>query len=105
MPKIIYKLAGSSNTNKVKSWSATSFDYSSQAWRKTREYWLQSHPLCAHCEEKGKIIAAKIVDHKIPIRFGGDAWDESNFQSLCENCHNKKTASEKNYKPKKIEIY
>jgi hypothetical protein len=38
---------------------------------------------------------ANVVDHIIPHR--GDMelfWDESNWQSMCEPCHNRKTASE-----------
>lgn len=31
------------------------------------------------------------VDHKVAIVNGGDMWDENNLQTLCENCHKKKT--------------
>jgi 5-methylcytosine-specific restriction protein A len=52
-----------------------------------------NHPLCVECERVGKLIAATIVDHIIshkgdPILF----WDESNWQALCRQCHNRKTA-------------
>ena len=31
------------------------------------------------------------VDHIVAICNGGDAWDESNLQVLCIDCHRKKT--------------
>lgn len=103
MPRIRFKLVGTSNPSK--SWNATDFDYSSRAWRRTRLAWIQSNPICVHCEAMGLITPAKIVDHIRPIRFGGDAWDSSNFQSLCENCHNKKTNDESKMKVKLEDRY
>lgn len=49
--------------------------------------------LCQMCLSKGKYIPAKIVDHIIPKKHGGTD-DPSNLQSLCETCHNTKTAME-----------
>lgn len=31
------------------------------------------------------------VDHIMPIALGGDEWDMKNLQTLCEECHKKKT--------------
>jgi 5-methylcytosine-specific restriction endonuclease McrA len=31
------------------------------------------------------------VDHKIAVALGGDMWDESNLQPLCNICHKSKT--------------
>jgi 5-methylcytosine-specific restriction endonuclease McrA len=43
----------------------------------------------------GTIRAAKVVDHIKPHKGDHDLfWDEVNWQSLCEPCHNKKTARE-----------
>ena len=59
-----------------------------------RARFLRGHPLCAECMKQGKLTPATVVDHIIPHR--GDKklfWDESNWQPLCESCHNHKTGS------------
>jgi 5-methylcytosine-specific restriction protein A len=63
-------------------------------WRKCRELFLSQYPLCVACERAGKVVAATDVDHIKPHR--GDEvvfWDSMNWQSLCRECHNAKTAS------------
>jgi 5-methylcytosine-specific restriction endonuclease McrA len=52
------------------------------------------HPLCAECEKHGRIESGHIVDHVIPILQGGALFDECNCQTLCQTCHNRKTAME-----------
>lgn len=62
-------------------------------WRKYREGYLRSHPLCRPCEAKGRLISATIVDHIRDHR--GDMalfWDASNHQPMCKCCHDAKTA-------------
>ena len=63
------------------------YDY---RWQKARERYLREHPLCVgECKEQGRVSAARNVDHTIPHR--GDLelfWDESNWQGLCDHCHN-----------------
>ncbi|MGM9590559.1 MAG: HNH endonuclease signature motif containing protein, partial [Faecousia sp.] len=42
----------------------------------------------------GRLTPATVVDHIIPHR--GDRklfWDESNWQPLCKDCHNRKTGT------------
>jgi len=59
-----------------------------------RARWLEQHPLCVECEKEGRVTAADVVDHRIPLWKGG-ADDESNFQSLCQTPHHDaKTARE-----------
>ena len=73
--------------------NAASRGYGSQ-WRTARARFLRNHPLCAACMKQGKLIPATVVDHIIPHR--GDKklfWDESNWQPLCESCHNHKTGN------------
>lgn len=73
--------------------NAASRGYGSQ-WRTARTRFLRIHPLCAECMKQGKLTPATVVDHIIPHR--GDKklfWDESNWQALCESCHNHKTGS------------
>jgi len=41
------------------------------------------------------VTAALVVDHIQPHKGNDDLfWDASNWQSLCEACHNLKTATE-----------
>lgn len=74
--------------------SSTRRGYDSR-WRKAREGYLRSHPLCAECERNGNIATATVVDHIIPHK--GDKslfWESSNWQPLCKSCHDSKTARE-----------
>ena len=50
---------------------------------------LQGEPLCRECGAAGEI-----VDHIKRIRAGGDHYDESNLQTLCRTCHEKKRGRE-----------
>lgn len=68
---------------------ASSDFYNSMAWRKLRNFFINKNPFCVKC---GKF--AKIVDHIIPIKQGGEKLNEENLQSLCIACHNKKTKNE-----------
>lgn len=64
-------------------------------WGRARRCFLRAHPFCVHCEQRGKLTAATVVDHIKPHR--GDAvlfWSESNWQSLCKHHHDVKTARE-----------
>lgn len=64
-------------------------------WRKAREAYLVSHPLCEHCKQAGIITLATVVDHGTPHKGDEELfWDMDNWQSLCESCHNRKTARE-----------
>lgn len=61
-------------------------------WKKKRDAYAKSHPWCEdpYGIHQGHRVRMKIVDHKIPKPRGKD--DESNYQSLCQSCHNYKTA-------------
>lgn len=64
-------------------------------WRKAREGYLRSHPLCVKHEARGQLVPATVVDHIVPHR--GDRrlfWDYDNWQALCKQCHDVKTATE-----------
>ena len=47
------------------------------------------------CDQFERTTPATLVDHVIPHR-GNEAlfWDESNWQSMCDACHSRKTATE-----------
>jgi len=69
--------------------SAASRGYD-RRWRKVSKLWLDEEPARAWC---GCGAPATLVDHIVPHR--GDVelfWDESNWQGMCESCHNAKTA-------------
>lgn len=64
-------------------------------WREVRDAYLVAHPLCVICHMRGILVAATVVDHRIPHK--GDMakfWDRCNWQSLCKSCHDTKTARE-----------
>lgn len=64
-------------------------------WQQARAGWLTKHPLCVHCEQRGRVTEATNVDHVRPHK--GDMtlfWDRDNWQSLCGPCHSAKTAAE-----------
>lgn len=61
-------------------------------WNKARSRYLKLHPLCVHCQNKGKLTKARVVDHITPHRGDqGLFWNENNWQPLCKSCHDKKT--------------
>lgn len=63
--------------------------YSSKRWMKFRKVWLAAHPLCVECG-----TFARVVDHITPVSQGGDFWNGP-FQSMCDSCHARKSASER----------
>ena len=70
--------------------------YNLSIWRdQLRPAQLLREPFCRECAKAGRRTKATRVDHVIPHR--GD-WllfiDPANHQSLCERCHNRKTAME-----------
>lgn len=69
--------------------------YNSWPWRKAAAAYKKRNPLCVECERNGFVVPVRVVDHIKPINAGGERLDESNFQSLCESCHNKKSSKEK----------
>ena len=62
-------------------------------WMEIRARWFRDHPLCVMCESKGLVRPANRLDHITPLIDGGKD-DESNYQSLCESCHDEKTVQE-----------
>ena len=53
------------------------------------------NPVCKPCYDAGFVTQADEVDHIIPIDWDPDlAWERSNFQAICRECHEKKTAKE-----------
>jgi 5-methylcytosine-specific restriction protein A len=65
------------------------------AWDKAAKAFRQAHPLCRLCLERGRTVAARVVDHIKPHRGDRDLfWDVKNWQSLCSRCHDSVKQSE-----------
>lgn len=54
---------------------------------------LQAEPLCRDCKAKGRITAATVPDHIIPLAKGGTDTDD-NIRCLCTDCHRTRTAEQ-----------
>lgn len=73
--------------------TARGYDY---AWQKLRVRKLQADPLCESCKSRGRVTLAREVDHLMRISERPDLrldWD--NLRSLCERCHDAKSAAER----------
>lgn len=69
--------------------------YTAQRWQRLRRLKLAEHPLCQACLQVGRIEPATVVDHRTPIKRGGDPFPHlDRLASLCEGCHNAKTRAE-----------
>jgi len=74
--------------------SAASRGYGAR-WRKASRQFLRENPLCRHHQQQGIVKAATVTDHTIPHKGDQDLfWDRNNWQPLCDECHNIKTATE-----------
>jgi len=65
--------------------------YNLQSWRTRARHQLMTHPLCALCEERGRVTPAMIADH-----HPGHGGDYTKFRlgplrSLCASCHNSRS--------------
>ena len=56
-----------------------------------RDLIRERDPVCVVC----KVEATHTVDHIVPIRDGGSAWDMDNLQGLCKGCNAVKTARQR----------
>jgi 5-methylcytosine-specific restriction protein A len=69
--------------------------YTTQRWQRLRKQKLQRDPLCEACLQHGKIEPAIAVDHRKPIKAGGEPFPHlDQLAALCEGCHNTKTRAE-----------
>jgi 5-methylcytosine-specific restriction protein A len=66
-------------------------------WQKASLAFRKENPLCADPYKIHGVepAMAALVDHIKPHRGDpGLMWDQSNWQALCRNCHNRKTREE-----------
>jgi len=69
--------------------------YSPQRWRTRARHQLQVKPLCALCEEQGRIVPATIADHHPPHKGDYTAFLFGPLRSLCCDCHQGQWAVDK----------
>ena len=60
---------------------------------KERAAILAIEPTCRSCRTKGRMVRADVVDHIMPLSWGGDDT-RANKQPLCHDCHDAKSARE-----------
>lgn len=65
-----------------------------RAGQKARAQVIAEEPLCRKCLEKGRTTATTIVDHIMPLAWGGSDL-RSNKQGLCDPCHDEKSKAER----------
>lgn len=70
--------------------------YLTKAWTEDlRPTQLLLEPFCRECAKRGLRVSATRVDHVRPHLGDWERFtDRGNLQSLCESCHNRKTAQE-----------
>lgn len=69
--------------------------YNTHAWKVIRHRRIIENPLCQHCEARGRLTPAKVVDHIKPVElFPELALCYDNTQSLCDFCHGLKTRAD-----------
>lgn len=62
-----------------------------RAWKRIRDKYVQTHPFCEECFEKGILTPTEEVHHKLPLSRGGTHAQE-NLMALCKSCHSRITA-------------
>lgn len=73
---------------------------STARWQRLRSLFLDAHPFCAHCEQRGVVRSSAQVDHVTALRrfhvelMEEACFDEANLQALCTECHAAKSARE-----------
>jgi 5-methylcytosine-specific restriction protein A len=69
-------------------------------WRRLRRLLLKVYPFCVdpffvHCYD-GRMVPATEVDHRVRVIDAPElAFEMSNLQALCKECHAKRTAQER----------
>ena len=84
--------------------------HSSSRWRRTSLLYREANPICEQClkaskegdqsrgKRAGMINLATSVDHIVPLFAGGEPYDWSNLQSLCDYHHALKSQQEREQK-------
>jgi 5-methylcytosine-specific restriction protein A len=62
-----------------------------RSWKRIRDRYIKTHPLCEECQRQGRLTPAEEVHHIIPLANGGSN-NKENLMSLCKSCHSRITA-------------
>ncbi len=65
-----------------------------RAGQRDRAQVLAEEPLCRPCLTKSRTAASTIVDHIVPLAWGGTD-SRGNKQGICEPCHDEKSKAER----------
>lgn len=65
-----------------------------RAGQRDRAAVIAEEPFCRKCLEDGKYVKTDVVDHIIPLAWGGSD-SRGNKQGLCDPCHDKKSLEER----------
>ena len=64
-------------------------------WHKLSRMVRMEEPLCRHCLREGRVTAATLVDHIVPLSLSPELrLDRGNLQALCSRCHSFKTQAD-----------
>ena len=78
--------------------------YGTARWQKFRDWYRKGNPFCEICGSVGQM-----VDHIKELKDDGAPLDPDNCQTLCNTCHQRKTATERvkrgGTKPRKLRVY
>lgn len=81
---------------KSPTWRNTPFAhqfYHSRAWQDVRAFvWDRAHGLCERCMERGEVVPANVVHHKVPLSPENMddpdvALNPERLIALCDECH------------------
>lgn len=62
---------------------------------------LRNEPLCRDCMAQGKVTAASVPDHIVPLSKGGSD-DDDNIRCICSSCHARRTTEQFGHRLKKV---
>lgn len=62
-----------------------------RSWKRIRDRYIKTYPLCEECQRQGRLTPAEEVHHIIPLANGGSN-NKENLMSLCKSCHSRITA-------------
>lgn len=65
-----------------------------RAGQRDRAEVIAAEPFCRKCLANGKKVKTDVVDHVVPLAWGGSD-DRGNKQGLCHPCHDEKSKAER----------
>ena len=97
MPNRPLKHSPYGNQSKPQRESAYKRGYN-RRWQEASTLYRREHPLCVECFKQGTERLAQVVDHIKPHKGDFDLfWEQDNWQPLCKQHHDQKTARERGF--------